>query len=130
MDLFKVDGVAYPNVYVMSIKRSGQVLDGPNTERDMKGNMIRDIIGTFYNYGVTINSDDSDPDEYDALYEVISAPEKSHEIVMPYGQKTLTFDAYITQVDDELEYIYDPASRWGQLTFNMIAMSPARRPRK
>lgn len=127
MDLFKIDGVAYPNVHVMSIKRSAAVLDGDNAGRAMTGEMIRDIIGTYYNYSIEIDSDDCDRAEYDALYEVITAPADSHTFVMPYGQSTLTFKGYVSNADDELQYVYDPESRWGGLAFNMIAMAPARK---
>lgn len=131
MDVFKIDGKSYPHIHVTSIKRSGEVLDGPNTERTMHGDMKRDLIGSYYNYSVVIDSEDSSPEEYDALYEVLTAPQESHDMVMPYGQTTLTFKAYVTHTDDELQYIYDEnLRRWGDLTFNMVAMSPARRPRK
>lgn len=128
MDLFTIDGVAYPNIHVTSIKRTAAVLDGDNAGRLLNGNMQRDIIGTYYNYSIEIDSDGSDPAEYDALYEVITAPKDYHTFVMPYGQDVLTFRGYISNADDELEYVYDPASRWGGLTFNMVATSPARRP--
>ena len=48
-----VDGKKY-NVLVTSLTRKFQVLDGKNAERTLSGAMIRDIIGTFYNYEITI----------------------------------------------------------------------------
>lgn len=127
MALFTVDGVAYPNIHVMSIKRSASVLDGSNAGRAMTGEMIRDIIGTYYNYSIEIDSDSSSKAEYDALYQVITAPADYHTFVMPYGQTTLTFKGYVSNVDDELAFVCDPESRWGALSFTMVAMAPARK---
>lgn len=121
-----IDGVTYPHINVMSIKRNFQVLDGPNAGRAQNAGMIRDVKGTFYNYSMAIDSDSADPDEYDKFYEVISAPEDFHMIVVPYGQTTLTFQAYVAQGSDELERMFEDKNRWGGLSFNFIAMRPQR----
>ena len=124
-----VDGVEYVGIRVLSIKRSFQVADGENAGRlTVNGNMVRDVIGTFYNYSLTIDPNNSDRATYDDFYEVVSSPEDSHEIVVPYGQGTLTFDAYVTNGDDELILIEDDANKWKNLTFNFIAMKPQRTP--
>lgn len=122
----KVDGVNYNNVHVVSLQRNAEVLDGPNATRNTAGGMVRDILGTFYNYSVEIDSDEASVSEYDSLYEVLSSPEDSHLIVMPYGQSTLTFMAYVTKVADELLYVTDSEQRWGSMSFSFIAMRPQR----
>ncbi len=124
--VFSVDGVEFPTVHVMSLKRSFQVVDGTNAGRTMDGKMQRDIIGTYYNYSAVVTSDFKETAEYDALYEAITSPQDSHTIVMPYGQATLTFQAYVTNGDDELTHMFDDLNRWDKLTFNFIAMKPQR----
>ena len=126
--VFQVDGIKYPGVNVLSLKRNFNVLDGENAGRLMDGSMKRDIIGTYYNYSMELTSDYSDPAEYDALYEVLSAPVDSHTIVMPYGQSTLTFEAYIANGSDDLIHFRRDFNKWKNLSFNFIAMSPQRRP--
>lgn len=123
-----LDGVTYPHIRVMSLKRSFSVLDGENAGRLMTGEMERDIIGTFYNYAAEIDPEDATPQEYDDFYESISAPVDCHVLVVPYAQTTLTFNAYVSQGQDELEVMLDRQNRWGGLSFNFIAMSPQRRP--
>jgi hypothetical protein len=123
-----IDGTTYPHIHFLSIKRSFSVLDGENAGRVMTGAMERDVIGTFYNYAVEIDADDATPAEYDNFYEVISSPQDSHTIVVPYAQTTLTFDAYVTNGTDDLEYMMPIQNRWGNLSFNFIAMSPQRTP--
>lgn len=129
MSVFTLDGKAY-NVFVPQggIKRSGQIVDGENSGRSLSGNMIRDVIGTYYNYSISVDVQQLSVSEYDALYDAITAPVDYHMLTVPYGQGTLTFKAYITSGDDVLETMADGMNRWGQLTMSFIAMAPQRRP--
>lgn len=123
-----VDGIEYPNIHLVSIKRSFSVLDGENAGRVMTGKMERDIIGTYYNYSAEVDSDSASREEYDKFYEVISAPVDSHIIVAPYAQGTMTFEAYVSNGDDNLLTAYGGKNEWGELSFNFIAMEPQRTP--
>lgn len=120
-----IDGRLY-NLHVKSCKRSFQVLDGSNAERAQAGNMIRDIIGTYYNYTMVVEADENQKEEYDEFYQVISAPVASHVIVVPYAQGTLVFDAYVTAGDDNVDIITDTSTRWSGLSLQFIAMEPQR----
>lgn len=126
--VFSVDGVEYSKIHVVSLKRSFAVLDGENAGRTMDGAMQRDIIGTYYNYSLEIDPSDSDPEEYDSLYEALSAPQDSHAVAFPYGRGTLSFQAYVANGEDELFDIFRGTNRWDNLTVNFIAMEPQRRP--
>ena len=128
MSCFTVDGVAYDLVHVAEVKRAFSVLDGPNTGRAMTGEMRRDIIGTYYNYSLEIDSVTSNPEEYDEFYETISAPADSHVLTVPYAQTTMTFDAYVANGDDELASSYAGKNSWQNLTVNFVAMKPKRTP--
>ena len=122
MAAFMVDGVAY-NVAVTSFKRKFSVLDGKNAGRTIDARMHRDILGTFYNYTLEL---DLNRAQYDALYEVLSAPDDSHAVVLPYGQTTLAFDAYVTSGEDTLVRMTDKGNYWKSLKVNLIAMAPQR----
>ncbi len=125
----QIDGTTYSGIRVLTVKRSFSVTDGDNAGRlSVSGKMVRDIIGTFYNYQFTVDPKQAAPETYDAFYEVISSPKDSHIIVVPYGQGTLTFEAYITTGDDELILIGEDANRWKNLSFSVIAMAPQRLP--
>ncbi len=127
--VFAVDGRSY-RVLVPEggLKRSGQILDGENAGRVKSGAMKRDVIGTYYNYSLTLETNRLNVAEYDALYEVLSSPEDSHTVTVPYGQGTVTFEAYVSGVEDELKRMGDGFNRWGGLTVTFTAMSPKRRP--
>ncbi len=120
-----VDGKKY-NVLVTSLTRKFQVLDGENAERTLSGAMIRDIIGTFYNYEITILPAVGKYGDYDALYEVLSAPQDSHSVVLPYGQGTMSFRAYVTAGQDNLIRKKPGEAYWTGLSVQFIAMAPQR----
>lgn len=127
---FTLDGVTY-NVRVPreGIKRSGQVLDGDAAGRSANtAAMIRDIKGTFYNYSITIDTNETAPAEYDRLYNILTAPEDYHTLKVPYGQGTMTFKAYVTSAEDTLISMENGVNIWGGLTVNFIATAPARTP--
>ena len=123
-----LDGVTYSTLHVNKLTRSFAVEDGPNAGRVNTGAMDRDIIGTYYNYHAEIDADAASREEYDAFFWAISAPVDSHTLVVPFAQSTLTFQAYVTQGQDELTFMEDAANRWGDLSFNFIAMAPQRTP--
>lgn len=129
MAIFTIDGKEF-NVTVPSggIQRSFSVLDTDKTGRSQSGDMIRDIIGTYYNYSIAINTKLLKNKEYDDLYEIISSPVEYHMLTVPYGQTTLTFKAYVTSGTDSFDTVgKNGAKRWKGLKLNFVAMSPQRR---
>lgn len=126
--VLSLDGKAYPNLHVVSLKRSFYVLDGDNAGRVMTGAMKRDIIGTYYNYSMEIDPVSSDLAEYDEFYEAISSPVDSHVLTVPYAQTTLTFDAYVANGEDKLVSKYNGRNEWQNLAVNFVAMKPKRTP--
>jgi len=128
LSVFKIDRVEYPSVYVTKLTRSFNILDGENAGRVKIGDMVRDVIGTYYNYSMELDTSEASLAEYDALYEVLSSPDDYHTVVVPYGQTTLEFKAYITNGDDELLSMENKRNLWGKLKVNFIAMQPQRRP--
>ena len=68
------------------------------------------LDGTGYNVGV----------------ESIS-PVDSHVVVVQCGQATLSYEAYIEIVEDEVEYM-DDGTCWGGLTVTFYAREPKRVP--
>ena len=112
---------------VTALKRNFSVADGQNAGRTLDGAMHRELIGTYYNYSITIKTDRLSQSRYNELYEIISAPVESHNMIVAYGGAALRFRAYITQGSDDLLRSYKDGSRlWGDLSFDFIAMEPQR----
>lgn len=116
------------DVDVRSIKRKFQVMDGSKATRTLNGNMIRDIIGTFYNYTMEIETEGLSREEYDALYEALSAPVESHRVSVPYGQDTWEGDFYVTAGEDDVKAQDSSGRTWSGLSVEFVALSPSRRP--
>lgn len=124
--IFTLDGTGY-NVGVESISRKARIADGQNSDDALSGYHWRDLQGTFYDYKIVISADGMSREEYDSFYEVLTAPVDSHVIVVPYGQTTLSYEAYIEIVEDEVEYM-DDGTCWGGLTVTFYAREPKRVP--
>ena len=118
-----IDGTTFSGV-VAEVKRSFTVMDSDNTGRTLDGVMHRDVIGTYYNYDITFTCNNVNGSTYDRLYDILSQPTESHSITVPFGQSTLTYEAYITSGKDVLKK-YKPAI-WGELQVSCIAMRPNR----
>ncbi len=123
LQVFLMDGIAY-NVSVTALTRKFSVMDTDKSGRTQDGQMYRDVIGTFYNYTMTVTQQGSDAASLDAFWEAISAPRVSHACVFPYGQKTLTQRMYVTSGEQELQRMEAEKNRWGEITVNFIAMGP------
>jgi hypothetical protein len=128
-----VDGVGYAlRVRQDDLKRTASILDGSSAGRMKSGAMDLDTIGTFYNYSLTIVRDGTSAEAvaaYDALYEVLTDPDnREHEITIPYGQGTITYDAYVATIDDSLHRRRGGANYWNDMKVNFIAMRPYRTP--
>lgn len=124
--VFMIDGKSY-DVFVPEggIKRTVNILDGDKAGRLQNGQMQRDIVGAFYTYEVQIDTLSLSKGEYDSLFEVLSSPVDSHSITMPYGQSTVSFNAYCTAVSDTLDNMQN-GNQWGDLTVSFISMGPNR----
>lgn len=131
--LFTIDGHTY-NVGIVSLKRQAQILDGDNAGRVKSGGMVRDIIGTYYNYVLSISGNELSASAYDDLWERVTDPSVDyHTITVPYGATgSITFKAYITAADDELiktkTISENSKNRWDKLNLTFTAMNPFRRP--
>lgn len=126
--VFLLDGKAY-QVQVEELERSFAVTDTDKSGRTIDYAMNRDIIGTFYNYTMKIFPKVDDLDSYDAFYNAISDPNyESHEMTFPFGQETLTFQAYVSQGKDKLQR-RGGRNIWGLdgMSLTFTAMEPQRR---
>lgn len=128
-NVFSIDG-RYFNVFIPEggIKRSFSVADSDKAGRVLTGRMMRDIIGTFYNYTIELSTNKLSRQEYDELYEILSSPEDYHSITVPYAQSTLTFDAYVTGGEDVADKTDSSGTKWSGLSVNFIMMEPLRTP--
>lgn len=92
-----VDGLTYRvRVLFPTLENSFEIREGENAGYAQNGREIRDIIGTAYSYSMEVEPNPLFPEDYDALFDVLSAPVPSHRVSLPYGQSTIEFDAAVS----------------------------------
>ena len=123
--LFKIDGAGFSGVGVEALKRSFRIPDGTNAGEMLSGDYERDIVGTYYDYDLTITANLLTPNEYNSLFDILSAPVNSHMVEMPYGMGSIAFEAMIDSGSDELIPMAD-GTWWGNLSVSIRAKKPYR----
>ena len=124
---FVIDDVEYDpkTLAIKSINRSFQVLDGSKAGRSLGGSMLRDIIGTYYNYTITFDAKIGHEDVYEQLYETLSAPVDYHTLSLPFANKTITQKMYVTSGNDKLvRFRKDGENFFNELSIQFVAMNP------
>lgn len=124
-----MDGTTYNlRVQYETIGRSFRLEDGENAGKMISGLYERDLVGTYYDYSMTVEPEPGSEADYDAFYEVISAPVQSHSITMPYGQGTMTFDAMVYEGTDLYRGMVAGQRKWAGLQVTFSAKGPQRTP--
>ena len=120
-----IDGASF-DVGVSYIKRKARIKDGPNEGESKRGDWIRDVYGTFYDYILAFDTSAGlTRADYDTLYSILTAPVEFHSLVVPYGQSTLSFFAGITGAEDNV-ILMDDGTVWGNLSITFRAKKPHR----
>ena len=120
-----IDGTPF-DVGVEYSKRKARIPDGPNAGEAKRGDWIRDVYGTFYDYVLAFDTSAGlSRTDYDTLYSILTAPVEFHTLVVPYGQSTLTFYAGITGAEDNV-ILMDDGTVWGNLSITFRAKAPQR----
>ena len=120
-----IDGASF-DVGVEYIKRQARIEDGPNAGNSKRGDWIRDVYGTYYDYILAFDTSSGlSREDYDTMYGILTAPVEFHTLVVPYGQSTLSFEAGITGAEDNV-ILMDDGTVWGNLSITFRAKSPQR----
>lgn len=123
----KVDGIFF-DIPMVSLKRSADFL-GKYAERNEEGELMRELIGVYYNYTLTVGtSTDFGDTDYDEFWDKMTKPVEFHEISIPTKNGYYTFTGYISSVSDEYEKILDNEAEFTGFTCKFTAKSPARTP--
>lgn len=123
-DKLIIDGVEY-NVPIVELKRKADILD-KTANRAEDGSLHREVIGTYHNYTMKIGRI-RNKNLYNTLFDVLSEPVASHRVELPNDH--IAFDGYFSSVQDEIVRVYyDDEATYKNLSCNLTAMIPRRRP--
>lgn len=124
---FVIDNKSFEHtdIVLKNIERSFSVVDGANAGRDLAGGMIRDILGTFFNYTVDFDSKTFNPDAYEELVEILSSPVAYHTVSFPFGNQTITQKMYVANGQDKLKrFSATDANQFTGFSVNFVATKP------
>lgn len=88
----------------------------------LDGTKHYEVKGTYYDYEVSFNVKAMNLEEYDTLYELITAPVEYHIVTLPYGQSSITFKAKTSISSDSIVFNYTNARKWGGFTVTFEAL--------
>ena len=122
-----LDGKDYRvHVIFPSIVNSFEIREGPNSGAAQSGREIRDIIGTAYLYELQAEPDFEHPEDFDALFDALSAPVASHRVVLPFGQESIEFDAAVSSGKRTYHGYSAGYHRWKGLSISFRPIAPQR----
>ena len=120
---FLMDGETY-NVQVMSLQRTFDIKEVISAKHTQSGDIYRDLVGTYYNYTITIREKNGDREALDAFWNAISKAVTSHDCVFPYNQETLSQKMYVKTGTQNIDRLYKDGASWGDITVQFIAKEP------
>lgn len=116
-----IDGVEY-QVPIVGLQRKGDILD-LTANRTEDGVLHREVIGTYYNYTLTIGVVNNQ-ELYDDLWWVLTAPVASHQVQLP--NQSEPFEGYFGSCKDDIQLITEDGIKAKGLSFNLVATRPSR----
>ena len=120
--MITIDGTIY-DVGIIKITRKAQMKqEGLGTTLDLRKHY--DVKGTYYDYEVEFYTKNMDVASYDTLYEILTTPQESHTVTMPYGQSDLTFEAKVSIASDSLLFRNTQKTKWGGFKVTFEALTP------
>lgn len=121
--MLRIDNESY-NIPVLSLKRTADFLD-KYANRTEDGVLHRELIGVYFNYELQFGAI-TDADEYSRLWDKLTEPEEFHTVTVPNESGNYTFQAYFSNVADEMRTRHNGKNYFEGLTVNFIAQSPAK----
>lgn len=120
--MLTIDNSTY-NVGIVKIERKAtQSIENIGTTMDLRKHY--DIKGTYYDYTVELGTQHMNVQDYDNLYEILTNPQESHTVTLPYGQSTLTFEARVSVASDVLVKNFTTFKKWGTIKVTFEALTP------
>lgn len=111
-----------------TLTESAELVEGINEGKMLSGRHERDLEGTFYSHSLDVDPDPRFPEDYDQLFDDLSAPVPSHIITMPHGQGTITYEAEVSMVQRRSRGVLAGVRRWSGITVSFSSIRPVRTP--
>lgn len=124
-----MDGVTYQvRAKYNSLEQHFRLADGPNAGTMMSGLRERDLLGTYYDYALSVEPDPGKPEDYNAFFQAVSAPVPFHTITLPDGDGSLTFKAMVYSGSHRYQGRIAGQAKWSGLNLYFESLMPERTP--
>lgn len=126
--LIKMDDTTYRvRVTFKSLRLGFELVEGDNAGTMLNGYDFRDLLGTKYGHQMQVEPDPGYPEDFDAFFYAISAPLNTHQVELPFGQDTISYEAKVTSGEITYEGKLAGKNRWSGLRVNFEPIQPQRR---
>lgn len=120
--MITIDNTTFEVGIVKITRKASQKLENIGITMDLRKHY--DVRGTYYDYEVELATQRMNVNDYDSLYEILTNPQESHTVTMPYGQSMLTFEARASVASDALIKSFNRFKKWGTLKVTFEALTP------
>lgn len=121
-----IDGIEYAIPYAVISRKADKLYK--YAERTEDGKLRSEVIGVYFNYSLQMGMSANNVASYAALWNTITSPRESYVVTLPNERGGLTFEAYFANIKDEVSKEKGGTTYFRNLTFDVIAISPARTP--
>lgn len=108
--MITIDNNSYDVGVIRITRKASMKTESLGTTLDLKKHY--DVQGTYYDYEVEVATSHLNVAEYDSLYEVLTTPQESHTVTLPYGQSTITFEARVSVASDRIIQSFVGMKKW------------------
>lgn len=121
--MWTIDGMEWD--YPCRIERVAEVTPSEISGLLLNRTYFADIIGMYLKYTITLAVPVGQMENYNTIYEALTAPVPSHEFTLPYNSGEVNIIGRVTMVSDR--YIKDGSGVfWRGTRFEVIANNPTK----
>lgn len=126
MAYIKINGREFDaDVAIEKYNRNFNVLDGANAGRVMSGRMVRDIIGSYVGHKLTVFRRGDNYAGLDDFWDYLVTHSVDDSVLLEAadGQSTISYQAYYTAGQQDLERVENGINYWGTIEVNFVPIS-------
>lgn len=90
----------------------------------LNGSYYNDVVGTYYDYIVTVAVPAGNETEYAEMYEALTSPEPYHTFILPYNNTNISINGRVTKVTDTFVRAEGSVKLWRSTSFMIISNEP------
>lgn len=120
--MIKIDGLEF-GVDILSIDMAADMLD-KFAERTSNGVLRRELIGVYYNFGITFASGYKNPAEYARLWRKLTEAVEFHTVTLWDEVGEYTQVGYFAETRHSISKLVNGTPYWKSLSTSFIAKEP------